>query len=126
MSAGEQYLILHKVRGEPAFDVAEQIEMEDEIWWIVSTSGHRAYPAQAWLLESLVQVLHNEDDGHPDYHRLNFDAVNDPKWADLEDHYTVRAGKDSRKKETISADADNLLKALGLSNEPQTKFKRRF
>lgn len=38
------YLIAHKVRGQPAFDVAVQMEMDDEVWWIVSTSGHRAYP----------------------------------------------------------------------------------
>ena len=34
------YLIAHKVRGEPAFDIA--IKMGD--WWIIPTSGHRAYP----------------------------------------------------------------------------------
>ena len=36
----ELYLIAHKVRGEAAFDVA--IKMGD--WWIIPTSGHRAYP----------------------------------------------------------------------------------
>ena len=44
------YLILHKVRGEPAFDVAEQMEVGDEVWWIIPTSGHRAYPAKHWPL----------------------------------------------------------------------------
>lgn len=39
----EQYLIAHKVRGEPAFDVAEQMEVNGEIWWITHY-GHRAYP----------------------------------------------------------------------------------
>lgn len=43
------YLIAHKVRGQPAFDIAERIEIEsdeadNDITWIVSTSGHRAYP----------------------------------------------------------------------------------
>jgi hypothetical protein len=38
------YLIAHKVRGLPAFDIAIQMEMEDEVWWIIPTSGHRAYP----------------------------------------------------------------------------------
>jgi hypothetical protein len=41
----ELFLIAHKVRGEPAFDVAVQMEMPDGVWWIVATSGHRAYPA---------------------------------------------------------------------------------
>jgi len=38
------YLILHKVRGEPAFDVAEKLQIGDEEGWIIPTSGHRAYP----------------------------------------------------------------------------------
>lgn len=39
----EPYLILHRVRGEPAFDIAISIQGEDLIW-IIPTSGHRAYP----------------------------------------------------------------------------------
>jgi len=39
-----QYLILHKVRGEPSFDVAEKTTIGDEEGWILSTCGHRAYP----------------------------------------------------------------------------------
>lgn len=51
------YLILHKVRGEPAFDVAQKVQLgaEDETqpgWlgevWIIPTSGHRAYPYKMW------------------------------------------------------------------------------
>lgn len=38
------HLIAHKVRGQPAFDVAIQMPMDDEVWWIIPTSGHRAYP----------------------------------------------------------------------------------
>lgn len=60
----ELYLIAHKVRGKPAFDVAEQMECPHCLeqgeqgcpecdglgfWWIVSTSGHRAFPW--WWLE---------------------------------------------------------------------------
>lgn len=40
----EPYLILHKVRGAPAFDIAIQIQIGDEEGWIIPTSGHRAYP----------------------------------------------------------------------------------
>ena len=55
------FLIAHKVRGEPAFDVATQMECPichndstertecvecdgEGYWWIIPTSGHRAYP----------------------------------------------------------------------------------
>lgn len=38
------FLIAHKVRGEPALDIAVQMEMADGTWWIIPTSGHRAYP----------------------------------------------------------------------------------
>lgn len=40
----ELFLILHKVRGMPAFDIAQRIEIGDEEGWIIPTSGHRAYP----------------------------------------------------------------------------------
>jgi len=52
----ELYLIAHKVCGEPAFDIAERMECPlchsvgcvecDGLgyWWIIPTSGHRAYP----------------------------------------------------------------------------------
>jgi hypothetical protein len=52
----ESYLILHKVRGEPAFDVAVRIKIGDEDGWIIPTSGHRAYPARVWALEDLADV----------------------------------------------------------------------
>lgn len=40
----ELFLIAHKVRGLPAFDIAIQMEMEDGVWWILPSVGHRAYP----------------------------------------------------------------------------------
>lgn len=54
----ELYLILHKVRGKPAFDIAELCEeMGTDIdpgpWWIIPTSGHRAYPFRQWRLDDL-------------------------------------------------------------------------
>lgn len=74
------FLILHKVRGEPAFDIAHQQPCPEcegfgyvpsggcnecdglGHWWIVSTSGHRAYPA--WECElSHVDFLNGP---HPD------------------------------------------------------------
>jgi len=60
------YLILHKVRGEPAFDIAQMCEdmgteSDPEPWWIIPTSGHRAYPWGWWKMEE----LRSADGYHP-------------------------------------------------------------
>ena len=52
----EPFLIAHVVRGEPAFDIAIRCddmgtESDPGPWWIVPTSGHRAYPYWEDLLE---------------------------------------------------------------------------
>lgn len=65
----EPYLILHKVRGKPAYDIAVRLrcpmcdgserylqcaECEWKgYWWIIPTSGHRAYPYHAAPLGQL-------------------------------------------------------------------------
>ena len=57
----EPFLILHKVRGEPSFDIAVQIgEDSDGPLWIIPTSGHRAYPYRRWSLNELehYQLVH--------------------------------------------------------------------
>lgn len=62
----DPFLILHKVRGEPAFDIAEKMDCpkcvawynsdsrydfscdecnDERCFWIIPTSGHRAHPA---------------------------------------------------------------------------------
>ena len=48
------HLILHKVRGQSAFDIAEQIQIGDEDGWIIPTSGHRAYPYRTIPLNSII------------------------------------------------------------------------
>lgn len=66
------YLIAHKVRGEPAFDIArkacpgapcqpncglwdgEVCRAEVEEWWEIPTSGHRAYPYKWQPVETLL------------------------------------------------------------------------
>jgi hypothetical protein len=40
----EQYLILHKVRGQPSYDIAEKAVIGDEQGWVLCTCGHRCYP----------------------------------------------------------------------------------
>ena len=56
MAKLKPHLILHKVRGEPAWDVAEPATIGDELGWIVPTSGHRAYPSRVYPLDSLVCI----------------------------------------------------------------------
>lgn len=45
------HLILHKVRGKPAFDIASQLENG---WWVLSTGGWRVYPWATWPLGELL------------------------------------------------------------------------
>src|SRR5215510_5607421 len=68
-----QYLILHKVRGEPSFDCAERVCQGEKpcqpncgLWdgtrcqcedtWITN-SGYRAYPVQKWPLDGPDSLL---------------------------------------------------------------------
>jgi hypothetical protein len=50
------YLILHKVRGEAVFDVAEKVSLDGKEWFVLSTVGARAYPLQTWRLHSLISI----------------------------------------------------------------------
>lgn len=92
------YLIVHKVRGKPAFDIAIQMQVvpDEESWWIIPTSGHRAYPfwhtslegvlkgdlcvslTDSWLAHKLV----NMPEGHPDHYSANDGGFDDPSRLD--------------------------------------------
>lgn len=93
------YLVAHKVRGEPAFDVAVQMECpichNDETygegciecdqlgyWWIIPTSGHRAYP---WWHSEFYMLEIGWEDKVP------------PMPSNLPDHYPTRAEPDKPK-----------------------------
>jgi len=65
-----QYLILHKVRGEPSFDCA--VEIEPDMW--ITNSGYRAYPYKKWSLDDL-------------FTNDRFDVVVPDDWPD---HFEVR------------------------------------
>ena len=57
----ELYLIAHKVRGQPAFDIAERCDDMDSEgdpgpWWIIPTSGHRAHPMWAEPLNHFITL----------------------------------------------------------------------
>lgn len=85
------YLIAHKVRNAPAFDIAEQLrcpicdgaacdECDGEgLWWIIPTSGHRAYPYASWRLEDLIDAS--------DYPHIAPWTFDDRMPSGLPDHY---------------------------------------
>ena len=116
------YLIAHKVSGEPAFDVATRMECPlchgagcyecDDLgyWWIIPTSGHRAYPYHYWPWDELAC-----DSG---INECVFDPIpiqlgDMPH--DLTDHY-----------HTTAAPRKSLLAALGLTKpRPQPPIIRR-
>lgn len=91
------FLIAHKVRGEPAFDIAVQMPCPEceaamqgldaasygctecdglGFWWIIPTSGHRAYPFSSIRLDQVSKIWLDELGPMP---------------SDLPDHYRTRA-----------------------------------
>lgn len=92
----ELWLIAHKVRGEAAFDIATQMECPlcaghghdldgychecdgERFWWIIPTSGHRAYPYWSYMLVRVMSAIMLVDlppsampDGLPDHYPHN-------------------------------------------------------
>lgn len=100
----ELYLIAHLVRGEPAFDIASQVEVEGEVWWIIPTSGHRAYPYETWELDGLGQ---GSDCGFPLW------SVCEPP-SGHPDHFSTAAAKGTGK-------ITNLTALLGIGKREEVK-----
>lgn len=110
----ELYLIAHKVRGEPAFDVATQMECpichgtgefttggnflycsecdQTGYWWIISTSGHRAFPWWNCPMEALCFFYAGGMNA-----QLQFPLEHHPMPSDIPDHYPTRATPDAPK-----------------------------
>ena len=105
------YLILHKVRGEPAFDVAQKIMIGGEEGWIVPTSGHRAYPIATRELARL------------DIDIFAGDFIKDEDgWPDLPDHYSTTRDDHSY----LEEEARSLLIRRGLIKPtPPNNYRRR-
>src|SRR5258707_15714069 len=113
--ASDLFLVAHKVCGEPAFDIATRMECPechglgclecDDLgyWWIVPTSGHRAYPYDSIDLLNVSSIWINELAPMP---------------ADLPDHY---AHSTAPRHDRLAA----LLAALP-PTPPVKQFKRRF
>jgi hypothetical protein len=123
----ELYLVAHKVRGEPAFDIAQHMTCpkcegtNDHCdacdgaghWWIIPTSGHRAFPVMNWPLIGMKcegSPIACIDEAGPLSAHLEFIAIRD--------HYTTER----------EASID-LIRVLGLIHKPLapvTPLKRRF
>jgi hypothetical protein len=105
----EQYLIAHKVRGEPALDIAEKMIVDGEEWWIIPTSGHRAYPYWSW------EMAATQLDGGS----LTLLEMVPPMPPDLPEHYEVTAAKGKGS----GTGGRDLLTMLGLVKpvEPMTR-----
>lgn len=110
----EPYLILHRVRGEPAFDIAIEIEKD---MWIIPTSGHRAYPAWTWSLEDLADISDINNSG---FHNkpYQFDTSCIPE--DWPDHYSAN---DRPTKSTVGDKVSKLLEIIGV--KPKREEVRR-
>lgn len=106
----QPYLICHIVRSEPAFDIAIRCddmgtESDPGPWWIIPTSGHRAYPYRHWRLDDLYDGS-DMDMPQPTY---VLDSVEPPpNWPD---HYQTYAAKGQAK-------IANLAEVLGFVPKP--------
>ena len=127
------YLIAHRVRGEPAFDIATRMECPEctaqgcnecdslGYWWIIPTSGHRAYPWWSGSFEDIgIDRLAdwNWGAGRTDDNTYRFIIPGAPS-PDVPDHYPHALTPDAPKR--------NLIDLLNLrpKSAPTTPFPRR-
>jgi|SRR5215469_3668063 len=113
----ELYLILHKVRGEPAFDIAEKTMIGKEEGWVIPTSGHRAYPTEIWDIANLKPCPAQEDGCYLP------EILADYPWKDdWPDHYDSRRDDDSY----MEDEARTILLRKGLLKaKPINNYRRR-
>src|SRR5262245_29009198 len=112
----EPYLILHKVRGEPTFDIAikiiarcEDVSTDCEEMWIIPTSGHRAYPYRKWELSELADVSDINSFSAHDRPYYRDEIPND--WPD---HYATNDRPVKEETYVVNQRAKGLLEGLGL------------
>lgn len=118
------YLVAHKVHGAPAFDIACKIDCPECItwpnsssgcfecdqlgfWWIIPTSGHRAYPFAHTIM------LCHEDQSISFAFPPGEPGTMPPS---LPDHYHT----------STESSAPSLLSRLNLKLTPQPPIARRF
>jgi hypothetical protein len=122
------YLIAHKVYNEPAFDAATRMQCpecngtgrrgidveawcaecdSEGFWWIIPTSGHRAYPWWHTLIKNI-----------DDTYQLDFEPTQlegpGPMPPDLPDHYHLE--------QAAEANRMSLAQRLGIA-KPKPKPK---
>jgi hypothetical protein len=107
------YLIAHKVRGAPAFDIAHRLQIGDEEGWVIPTSGHRAYPYWTQPLEKL--QFYDEAIGQMSWPGEPAAVIPPPDWPD---HYSCN---DRPARRTVAS----LLELVGLAPRPADPIKRR-
>lgn len=119
----EPYLIAHVVSGSPAFDIAIRCddmgtESDPAPWWIIPTSGHRAYPYWFYSFNDIYKgtSITGDTGGWWKGNRI-LDDISPPP-ADWPDHYsTLPAPKGQGL-------LSNLAEALGFALKP-IKIRRR-
>lgn len=97
----EPFLVLHKVRGEPAFDIATKLMIGDEEGWIIPTSGHRAYPYWQISFQDMNEMECARDGGMFD--RL---PPMPPNWPD---HYATKSSPPPSLSSFITAIIDKVI-----------------
>ena len=102
------WLILHKVRGNPSFDIAVPVSTSEEEVWVVASSGHRAYPY--WKIEL------------KDFVDLFLADLPSEMPEDLPDHFEARPSKDEK---LPSVDVLKLLGIGSITPQATLNFKRR-
>lgn len=112
-SQPELYLIAHKVRGEPAFDIAHRLMIGDEEAWLIPTSGHRAYPYDWFKLDELADVS-----DYPHRYPSAYGSEVPDDWDAWPDHYETTADKGRGL-------VPDLLSALGLPRAKPPTITRR-
>lgn len=118
----ELFLIAHKLRGAPTFDIAIQMVMDDEVWWILPSTGHRAYPYWHCELYNCTAIVRPNST-----RRICVEALDDMP-SDLPDFYPRNEPILDTK--TQAAVGQSLLQSLGLSKPTthpsvQGKIERR-
>lgn len=117
----EPFLILHKVRGEPAFDIAERNDdmgtpSDPGPWWIIPTSGHRAYPF--WHVPVNCLAL---PPTFPETREIDSRLFNTPMPDPWPDHYQA-----SQARSRLATAASDILSLMGIRKAPpQEPIKRR-
>ncbi len=98
------YLIAHKVRGAPAFDVAEKVQIGEEEGFIIPTSGHRAYPFWYLPFENLTLK-------RPYLNEMSIAEMTRtlPMPLELQDHYAVVETRKPVTTKVTQIDLEDLL-----------------